>query len=273
MRASSVGIARQSPWVGYRLPLTATCEVVAHTDPMIAITPWRRTLATWAHPAEDLYTVSPDYLAGVERAGSHGAIVGHVETVDDAKLVLERFDGLILSGGEDVDPLLYGAANTDSIEPDVRADRSDIAYLEAARALDLPVLAVCRGLQIMNVAFGGTLHQHVWSDEGAHPPRSDTGVQRADADAFLANRHDVELTPGSRIADILRSTAVSVNSLHHQAADSIGDRLVVTGRASDSTVEVLEHPDGRIIGVQWHPEWLTDAGQPLFDWLVAAAQR
>ncbi len=240
---------------------------------MIAITPWRRTLATWAHPAEDLYTISPDYLAGVERAGSRGALVGHVATVAEAKLVLERFDGLILSGGEDVDPSLYDAPNTDSIEPDIRADQSDIAYLQAAQALDVPVLAVCRGAQILNVAFGGTLHQHMWSHDGAHPPRSETGDTKADADAFFANRHDVELTPGSRIADILRSTAISVNSLHHQAADRVGSDLDVTGRAPDGTVEVLEHVTGRIIGVQWHPEWLAEQGQPLFDWLVAAAQR
>jgi len=240
---------------------------------MIAITPWRRPLATWVHPAEDLYTLAPGYLARVRAGGSHGAIVGQVTTLDEAKLVLQRFDGLILSGGEDVDPSLYGAANTGSIGPDVRADRSDMAYLEAARALDLPVLAVCRGLQVMNVTFGGTLHQDIWSASGSHPPRHDTGNSLADADAFLTNRHDVDLAPGSLIAEVLHSTTVSVNSLHHQAADRIGDSLVVTGRAPDGTVEVLEHPDGRLLGVQWHPEWLEEAGQPLFDWLVAAARR
>jgi putative glutamine amidotransferase len=240
---------------------------------MIAITPWRRPLATWVHPAEDLYTLAPDYLARLRQAGSHGAIVGHVETTDEAKLVLERFDGLILSGGNDVDPALYGEKNTESIEPDIRADRSDIAYLEAARALDLPVLAVCRGLQVMNVAFGGTLHQDIWSTHSNHPPRSDSGDLHADADAFLDNRHEVELTAGSLIAGLLQSTVISVNSLHHQAAATIGDGLVVTGRAGDGTIEVIEHPDGRILAVQWHPEWLTEMGQPLFDWLVAAARR
>ncbi len=236
---------------------------------MIAITPWRRSLATWVHPDDDLYTINPDYLDGVERAGSHGVLVGHVTTVDQAKRVLERCDGLILSGGNDVDPSLYGEMNTASIEPDRRADISDMAYLAAAQTLALPVLAICRGLQILNVAFGGTLHQDIWGRPD-HPPRLDTGDQTATADGFLANRHPVALTTDSRVATVFGTTHIRAGSLHHQAADRIGDGLVVTGRAPDDTVEVLEHETAPIIGVQWHPERMLDEGhQVLFDWLVA----
>lgn len=236
---------------------------------MIAITPWRRTLATWVHPADDLYTINPDYLDGVERAGSHGVLVGHVATVDEAKRVLGRCDGLILSGGNDVDPSMYGASNTASIAPDRRADISDIACLHAARSLGLPVLAICRGAQILNVAFGGTLHQEVWG-RPQHPARDEGGEAAVTADRFLANRHSVTLAPGSRIEALFGCEQIDTNSLHHQAADQIGTALVVTGSASDGTVEVIEHETEPLIGVQWHPERMLDEGhQVLFDWLVA----
>lgn len=244
-----------------------------HTHRMIAITPWRRTLATWVHPRQDLYTINPDYLVGVERAGSRGALVGHVMTVEEAKRGLERFDGLILSGGNDVDPSLYGAPNTASIEPHRAADLSDIAYLEAALALQLPVLAICRGLQVMNVAFGGSLHQDIWG-RPAHPPRLGCGDSEADADAFLSNRHDVELTTGSKLHELFASNSIITNSLHHQAADRVGRDLLVTAVAADGTIEGLEHESAPMVGVQWHPERSLDPvpGEPdhqcLFDWLV-----
>ena len=240
---------------------------------MIAITPWRRSLATWVHPVQDLYTINPDYVVGVERAGSRGALVGHVASVDEAKLTMERFDGLILSGGNDVDPSMYGAANTGSIEPNPAADKSDTAYLHAAEALGLPVLAICRGLQVMNVAFGGSLHQDVWGRPD-HPPRADSGDAIADADGFLANQHEVSLAAGSRLRTIFGSDAIMTNSLHHQAADSVGEGLRVTATAPDGTIEGLEHQSAPILGVQWHPERSLDdsPGHPshqcLFDWLV-----
>lgn len=242
---------------------------------MIAITPWRRTLPTWVHPDDDLYTINPDYLDGVAAVGGRPALVGHALDVDDAKQTLERFDGLLLSGGNDVHPALYGADIDGSVEPDIASDRSDLAYLQAARSLGLPVLGICKGLQIINVAFGGTLHQDIWSDEGDHPARPDEReepAKTAAADAFLANRHEVTLTEGSLIAEIIGARTLITNSLHHQAADRIGNELLVTGRANDGTVEALEHPDGRLLAVQWHPERMGEAGWPLFRWLVEATR-
>jgi len=243
---------------------------------MIAITPWRRTLPTWVHPRDDLYTINPDYLDGVVAVGGRAALVGHASDADDAKQTLERFDGLLLSGGSDVHPSLYGAEIDGSVDPDMAADHSDLAYLEAARSLDMPVLGICKGLQIANVAFGGTLHQDIWAAAGNHPGRlehaEEPGVTEA-ADIFLAHRHHVTLTEGSLIADVLGATTMITNSLHHQAADRIGDGLVVTGRADDGTVEVLEHTDRRLLTVQWHPERMGEAGWPLFRWLVEQARR
>lgn len=241
---------------------------------MIAITPWRRTLSTWVHPTDDLYTINPDYLDGVRAVGGRPALVGHALDVDDAKQTLDRFDGLLLSGGNDVHPSLYGADIDGTVEPDITSDRSDLAYLEAARSLGIPVLGICKGLQITNVGFGGTLHQDIWSPEGNHPARPEhtTETERIEAaDAFVANRHDVTLTEGSLIAGIVGTTKLTTNSLHHQAADRIGEELHVTGRADDGTVEVLEHTDGNLLAVQWHPERMGEAGWPLFQWLVERA--
>lgn len=237
---------------------------------MIAITPWRRTLHTWVHPADDLYTINPDYLEGVNAAGGRAAMVGHALDVDDAKRTLEHFSGLLLSGGDDVDPSLYDKDLAGAIDPSISSDRSDLSYLAAARSLGLPILGVCKGLQIINVAGGGTLHQHTWSDDGNHPPRPDDSIESADA--FLANRHRVTLADGSLIAKVIGKPSITTNSLHHQAADRIGRDLVVTGRADDGTVEVLEHSDGRMLSVQWHPERMAGDGLALFRWLVQAAQ-
>ncbi len=241
---------------------------------MIAITPWRRTLRTWVHPRDDLYTINPDYLDGVAAVGGRPALVGHAIDVDDAKQTLERFDGLLLSGGNDVHPSLYGEDSNGSVEPDIVSDRSDLAYLDAARSLGMPVLGICKGLQIINVGFGGTLHQDIWTPEGNHPPRPDHPIEAnavQAADAFLSNRHEVTLTEGSLIAEIVRASSLTTNSLHHQAADRVGNELLVTGRADDDTIEVLEHPDGRLLAVQWHPERMNESGWPLFRWLVEAA--
>lgn len=247
----------------------------SYSPQMIAITPWRRTLPTWVHPADDLYTINPDYLDGVSAVGGRPALVGHALDVDDAKQTLDRFDGLLLSGGNDVHPSLYGATIEGSVEPDIVSDRSDLAYLEAARSLGLPVLGICKGLQIVNVGFGGTLHQDIWSTDGNHPPRpehtSEPAVTEA-ADAFLADRHEVTLTEGSLIARVVGGTSLITNSLHHQAADRIGDGLRVTGRADDGTVEVLEHDTEPLLAVQWHPERMEEAGWPLFRWLVEATR-
>ena len=189
-----------------------------------------------------------------------------VELTRDADVdgVVARLDGLVLTGGADVDPAAYGQSpdpELGAIEPD--RDAWELALLASAEARGIPVLCVCRGVQLLNVAKGGTLRQHVAEDEGdGHPRFAEDGHDPA---------HGVELVDGSLAASLL-GTHLEVNSLHHQVIDELGEGLVVTGRSPDGTAEVLELEGRDVLGVQWHPELLARP-DPTFTWLVEAARR
>ena len=158
---------------------------------------------------------------------------------------LEGIAGLLLSGGTDIDPARYGStAGPETGDPDTARDAMEWRLLEQALAADLPVLAICRGMQLFNVFHhGGTLLQHI----GGHVVRSADPAEPV---------HDVVQQPGSRLERILGPGAHPVNSRHHQAVDRVGDGLLVTSRAAgDGIVEGLERPDLRFaVAVQWHPE-------------------
>ncbi len=240
---------------------------------MIAMTPWRRTLPTWIHPESDLYTLNPDYVAGVEKAGGLVMIIPQVRSDEEARHVLATFDGLVLSGGNDVDPAHYGHENTASFGTDTAADLSDLALANAAIATELPLLAICRGAQIVNVALGGTMEQHIWgrSDDHPHKDPKDRSVEACEA--TLAHRHPVILEEGCETARLFGATKISANSLHHQAIDEPGAGINIVGRSPDGTVEVIEHESAPMVGVQWHPERLGGEGhQVLFDWVVGQAR-
>lgn len=203
--------------------------------------------------------------AYVDAVATAGGIPFVVPILDprDAPDVLSRLDGLVLSGGGDVDPARYGAephASVYGVNPD--RDAWELALIGAAT---LPVLAICRGMQLVNVAAGGTLVQHV-PDVTALPHRL---IDRSEELV-----HDVDVVAGSRLAAVTGAVSLGVNSLHHQAVDRVGVGLRVVARAPDGVVEALEPDDGRaLLAVQWHPEWLV--ARPLqlalFRWLVEAA--
>ncbi len=240
--------------------------------PLIAISPWRRPLATAVHPQNDLYTIDPEYLDGIERVGGHAALVGFADDVDDAIARLRPFDGLMLSGGDDVDPARYGAIIDGAVDPNPATDSSDEAYLAAAFELGLPVLGICRGVQIINVALGGSLLQDIWGSSDVHPARNAGPHAAANAEEMLSRRHAVNLEAGSLIAELFGSESIETNSLHHQAVDRLADDLRVTGRAEDGIVEVVEHRHQPLLGVQWHPERMPPGTHDqIFDWLVQAA--
>ncbi len=200
-----------------------------------------------------------DYPRSVALAG--GLPVELTRDADVTEMV-EHLDGLVLTGGADVDPENYDQAhdtNLGVLEPE--RDEWEIALLAAARARELPVLAICRGLQLVNVVFGGTLRQHVELDEGAGHPQWDVDGHEA--------THSVNIVDGTMTSRLFPNE-IGVNSLHHQVVDTVGEGLVVSATASDGVVEGLETPDGRIVAVQWHPELLKKP-DPTFVWLVREA--
>ncbi len=186
---------------------------------------------------------------------------------NDPGAVLDAVDRLLLGGGPDVDPARYGeVAVAETYGVDAAADAFDIALLHAALERSMPVLAICRGFQIVNIAFGGSLYQHIVREPGVEP-HGRPGEEHGELE------HKVDLAAGSRLADVMGSTTVTASCHHHQAVARVGDGLRVTARAHDEIVEGLQLDGAWLLAVQWHPEDLapTDpANQALFDALVNA---
>ena len=182
----------------------------------------------------------------------------HVPARADPVAVATRVDALVLTGGTDVDPALYGEEPHPTVRVDRARDDRELALLAAALERGLPVLAICRGLQLLNVWAGGTLHQDVPGHARYDVPPSH-GVD------------EVTMVPGTLMEELYGARR-TVNSLHHQVVDQVGPGWVVTARSADGLVEALEWPGHDVVGVQWHPELLPDAStDPLFSWLVDRA--
>ena len=178
--------------------------------------------------------------------------------------VLSRVDALVLTGGADVDPSLYGeTAHPTVYGIDPLRDRVEISLVHAALDRGLPVLAVCRGMQVLNVALGGSLIQHLERDEGEHHAAWDLAV--------VDRVHPLSCTAGSLAAQCFGSD-VRVNSLHHQAVGRLGHGLVATATAPDGVVEAAELPGHPLLAVQWHPELLAEQPDPSMVWLVEQAR-
>jgi putative glutamine amidotransferase len=217
--------------------------------------------------------VNSSYVRAVLAAGGLPIIVPPDFSRDEAVELFTDCDGLLLTGGEDVDPARYGAAPHARLGTvDVRRDENELALIVEARARDLPILGICRGIQVCNVAFGGTLFQDLPSERpGAidHDPSGD----------WQRRTHPVRLTPETRLAGLLEALEFSANSLHHQGVDRVGDGLVVSAVAPDGVVEGIESADSHdwIVAVQWHPEELVHepdaADLKLFAGLITAARR
>jgi putative glutamine amidotransferase len=206
-----------------------------------------RERARWSFWDQDAHLVADSYVAPLQRAGAI-AVVLAVDTRAPLSL-LDRIDGLLLIGGADLDPAAYGAERdpaTEGTYPD--RDGFEIALLRAALERGLPVLGICRGMQLLNVALGGTLVQDLVAPDGSHPHRRVRGT-------FEGNDHTVRLQPGSLAARSVGEEDHLAHCHHHQAVLSLGEGLVVTGRAEDDVIEAIELADGRWgLGVQWHPE-------------------
>ena len=219
---------------------------------MVAITTSMRVLDTYLGRGVDIQTLLGWYAGALHRAGAAQLMVGRMHA-EDAHRVLDRVAGLVVTGGRDLDPALYGQENTASVgiyEPD---DTRDIALLLEAHTRRMPVLAMCRGLQALNVALGGELHQHMLSDSDSEHPTPDH-----DPEVRNAHRHVVRLADGSRLASLYGTTERRVNSLHHQAISRVAPGLAVVGRTPKGAIEAVESTDPAwpLLAVQWHPEML-----------------
>lgn len=202
------------------------------------------------------------FRAYTERVVAAGGIPVNLPVGVSVSDLVPLVDGVILVGGMDVDPRLYGQERTEKVGRfDTGQDRFDIQVARLALEHRLPVLGCCRGSQIINIALGGTLVEDLPS----------AGLPGHNVREFppSATRHAVGLSSGSRIHSIY-GESVEVNSFHHQAIDAVGTGLTVTGRAQDGTIEAVEHVELPVIGVQWHPE-LHEGVEPVFDWLVDSA--
>lgn len=238
------------------------------TRPRVVITTWRRPLPTFLGERTLLYTLGDEYVRCVAEAGATPLLLPHLRA-DEIDEVLAVADGLLVAGGDDVDPATYGAADEGSHGTDPAADASELRLLHVARRRRLPTLAVCRGMQLVNVAFGGTLRQDIGRPGTSHEPIPD------EPDAVLAATHPIHVEPDSRLGAVLGRDRHEVNTIHHQAVDRLGEGLRVTASAPDGIVEGLETDDGwPMIAVQWHPEKPSGdrpADGELFAWLRDAA--
>jgi len=203
------------------------------------------------------YVVSAPYVKAVRKAGALPVLLPIVDPVDAAE-VLDMVDALIVTGGGDVDPSNYGAAPDPMLGPtDLVRDAADIAITRAAVDANVPTLATCRGIQVLNVAMGGTLVQHI--DEHMR------------TDMYNEDVHAVDIDPESRLARILGTEALGVNSMHHQVIDRMGPGVRAVAHNHDGHIEAIEIDAApAVLGVQWHPEMLRHREDhlSLFDDLV-----
>jgi putative glutamine amidotransferase len=210
------------------------------------------TEASWGLWSRRAVLLPHDYLTAIQRAGGLALMIApDPELIEKPDEVLARLDALILAGGVDIDPAAYGAEPHDETEKGTVPERDDteIALVRRALEIDLPVLGVCRGMQVMNVALGGTLLQHVPDKVGHSEHQRNPG-------SFEDSDHDVRLTPGSLAARAAGEEIHGTKSHHHQAIAELGEGFEVTGWSMiDDLPEAIEARDRRFaLGVQWHPE-------------------
>ncbi|MGA8746970.1 MAG: gamma-glutamyl-gamma-aminobutyrate hydrolase family protein [Solirubrobacterales bacterium] len=208
------------------------------------------------------------YLKGLEAAGALPVVMPPLDK-RAIEPVLDRLDGICLSGGPDLDPDNYGAEPHPELgptEPDL--DRFELAVASRADSRELPILAICRGTQALNVIRGGTLNQHL--------PEISTKISHRQSLPGDQTSHPVAIKPDSRLAGVIGTLEIDVNSFHHQAIGRLGEGLRVSAVAPDGTIEAVEDPARRfLIGVQWHAETLVHRPQEaaLFRLFVEACRR
>ncbi|WP_419993551.1 gamma-glutamyl-gamma-aminobutyrate hydrolase family protein [Streptomyces boninensis] len=209
--------------------------------PLIGVSTYLVEEAAWLQWRLPAALLPSGYHRLVQRSGGMAALLPPDEAVGAAREAVARLDGLVVAGGPDVEPGRYGAERSERTGPPAQErDAWELALIEAALERGLPLLGICRGAQLLNVACGGTLIQHLDGHDG--PP----GV---------FGEHKVKPVPGTRLSALLEDAETVVPAYHHQAVERLGEGLTVSAHADDGTVEGVERPgDGFAVGVQWHPE-------------------
>lgn len=234
---------------------------MASGRPIIGITSYAQPArwGAWDLPAA---LIPLFYVESVERAGGRALLVPPSEVGTDE--TLDVLDGIIFSGGIDIDPLRYGAERHPATDPaQAHRDAGELMLLEAALDRDLPTLAICRGFQLMNILRGGDLIQHLPEEVGHEGHRETLGV---------FSQHPVEITEGTKLEEILGPRHGAVHSSHHQGVGRVGEGLVESAFAEDGSLEAIEDPSKTFaVGVLWHPE-MEDDDKRLFEALVAEAR-
>ena len=198
------------------------------------------------------------YVTALESAGLIPLIVPPLSNADAASAVLDSVAGLVLTGGEDVDPARYGEKRHEKVRSvNAARDATEAALIKEAQKRGTPVLAICRGIQILNVALGGTLVQDI-------PSQCDTDIAHDEESARDSRTHEISVEPGSLIATAIATEHCTVNSFHHQSVKRVADGMRVTARSPDGIIEGLESTDEDwwVMAVQWHPEEMTDSAEP-----------
>jgi putative glutamine amidotransferase len=206
-----------------------------------------RERARWAFWDQTAHLAADTYVSAVQASGAVAVLL----PVDARapEVLLDRIDGLMVIGGADLDPGSYGhprSEHTEATYPE--RDRFELALTLGAMERGMPFLGICRGMQLLNVALGGTINQHLVGDDGVPSHRRIIGT-------FTGTEHDIDLAPGSLVERALGESVHTARCHHHQAVDAVGAGLVVSGRARDGVPEAIERDDGGwVLGVQWHPE-------------------
>jgi putative glutamine amidotransferase len=216
------------------------------TPPVIAMT---TTTTTVADSGSTIVTLTGAYIEAIERMRGAPLLLSPVHTEHSLEHLIGLADGLVLTGGEDVDPSFYGHQPHPELGVvNIARDRMEFAVLKLALERRMPVLAICRGIQLLNVAFGGTLFQHL-------PAQRAEGVIHEQPAPINERWHAARVAPSSRLAEIFGATELFINSFHHQGIDHLGKGLRPVVWAEDGLIEGVEaegHP--WVMGVQWHPE-------------------
>ncbi len=239
------------------------------TFPIIGVTGYADRSARLSNAP--LFAIAQTYVRAVAlSSGAPLVISPHLEE-PSLRAIFERLDGLILSGGGDIQPASFGEEDSGLLKNvDEQRDRAELALACWALAEGLPLLAICRGIQVLNVMAGGTLIQDILTQV----PNALSHSSISSPKSVVA--HVVEVTAGSRLAALVGAGELGVNSAHHQAAQAVGAGLIVTARAPDGIIEALENPDHPFcVGVQWHPEAMVESYpvmRQLFEGLIETAQ-